>query len=80
MGVRLPKLKARIFDIVQRGGDYGIQGEDIRAIVWPDEQMSRNTLKAHVHQINELIEDEGYRIVGNGVGVFRLVNQRKQLR
>ena len=30
-------------------------------------------LKAHVYQINELIEDEGYRIA-NGGSVYRLVN------
>jgi hypothetical protein len=35
---------------------------------------SRETLKAHVYQINELIEDEGYRIANGGSG-YRLVSR-----
>ncbi len=75
LGVRLTPLKARLFDLVQRGGEDGIPGNDLRDILWPDEQLSVKTLAVHVNQINELIEDEGYRIKGSmsRPSVFRLV-------
>jgi hypothetical protein len=75
VGVRLPDLKARIFDLVARAGAAGISGEDLFAIAYNDDapigkgirlQRSRKTLKSHVGQINELIEDSGYRIFCSG--------------
>lgn len=64
MGVRLTALKARIFDVVVRAGECGISGEDLHAIVYQDEKEkpARESIKSHVGQINELLEDEGYRI------------------
>ena len=64
LGVRLTAFKARLFDLVRRGGTDGIS--------------SSQTLKAHVWQINEMIADEGYRIDGRGSS-YRLVNMRKQV-
>jgi hypothetical protein len=74
LGVRLTPLKARIFDLIQRGGDDGITSADLFNIVFSDGGHSRETLKAHVYQINELIENEGYRIT-NGGSVYRLVGR-----
>ena len=67
LGVRLTPLKARIFDLIRRGGQDGIDKRDLFDIVFGDGQHSRETLKAHIWQINELIEDEGYRITGHSV-------------
>jgi hypothetical protein len=75
VGVRLPELKARIFDLVKRGGRGGIAGEDLFALVYNGNALAgkgirhgrdRKTLKSHIGQINELIEDAGYRIVCSG--------------
>jgi hypothetical protein len=70
LGVRLTPLKARIFDLIQRGGDDGIMREDLQDILG----MKYEGLKSHIYQINELIEDEDYRIVNGGSG-YRLVSR-----
>jgi DNA-binding winged helix-turn-helix (wHTH) protein len=64
LGVRMTRLKARIFDLVRRGGRDGIDREDLFDIVFSGTGRRRATLKSHLYQINELIEDTGYRITG----------------
>jgi len=74
VGVRLTELKARIFDLVRHSGRDGIAGDDLFALVYNGNvpagkgirsERDRKTLKSHIGQINELIED-GYRIVCSG--------------
>lgn len=77
LGVRLTAFKARLFDLVQRGGIDGIPADDLYSLLYPDGDGSRQTLKAHVWQVNEMIADEGYRIEGRGSS-YRLVNMRKR--
>jgi chromosome segregation and condensation protein ScpB len=73
LGVKLTPTKARIFDAVQfRGGD-GIPLDTLSDIIG----MKHNTLKAHIHQINEIIADRGYRIYGRG-GYVRLTRTKKK--
>lgn len=36
LGVRLPPLKATIFDLIQRGGPDGIPAEDLFAVAFGD--------------------------------------------
>jgi hypothetical protein len=67
LGVRLTPLKARIFDLIQRGGRDGIDRVDLFDIVFGGTGQCRETLKAHIFQINEAIEDSGYKIVGRSV-------------
>lgn len=67
LGVRLTPLKARIFDLVQRAGRDGIDRGDLFSLVFGGTGQCRETLKAHIFQINDLIEDTGYRIVGHSV-------------
>jgi hypothetical protein len=58
LGVRLTPLKARIFDLIRRGGDDGIDRRDLFDIVFGDDDSRKHsfhTLKAHIAQINELI-------------------------
>jgi hypothetical protein len=74
LGVRFPNgVKARIFDLVQRGGVDGIPCDELHGIVFGGRirQPVTKTLKAHINQINELIEDSGYRISGRS-GAYRL--------
>jgi hypothetical protein len=77
LGVRLTPFKARLFDLVRRGGIDGIHSNDLYSLLYRERGSSRHTLKAHVWQINELIADEGYRIEGHG-SFYRLVNIRKR--
>jgi hypothetical protein len=73
-GVRLTPLKARIFDVIRRAGVDGISAVDINAIVF-DRRASLDTVKAHVWQINELLDETGIAIRGGG-GSFRIVERR----
>jgi hypothetical protein len=77
LGVRLPPLKARLFDLVQRGGGDGITGSDLFDILYPDGNASRETLKAHVFQINE--RGSVYRLVRFPCGPDRRAENRPAL-
>jgi hypothetical protein len=77
LGVRLTPLKAHLFDLVRRSGIDGISSDDLWSSLYPNGGGSRQTLKAHVWQINQLIADEGYQIDGRG-SFYRLVNLRKR--
>jgi hypothetical protein len=72
LGVKLTPLKARIFDIVKRAGNDGILADELFKMVYEERKRSRHSLKAHVWQINDVIADEGWRIVGiiRGVGSY----------
>jgi hypothetical protein len=59
-------FKARLFDLIQRAGMDGIPSDDLFSLLYPGGGGSRQTLKAHVWQINEMIADEGHRIDGRG--------------
>jgi DNA-binding response OmpR family regulator len=78
-GVRLTPLKARIFDAIERAGPGGIDADDLFRLVYSDRdrKAGRRTLKAHIWQINDLLEDAGACRVINGVRgqgrAFRLV-------
>lgn len=63
LGVEMSALKARIVDMVVRGGDDGVPLDEIFNAVFRERHGSRHTLKAHVWQINEMLADEGYKIV-----------------
>ena len=72
LGVRLTSFKARIYDIVMRAGVDGISSRDLFDMIYPDGgDFSRETLKAHIWQINDRIRDEGYAIKGLD-GYYRL--------
>jgi hypothetical protein len=71
LGLRLTPLKARLLDLVQRGGSDGIATEDVKSILG----MTTIYLKSHVWQINDLLADEGWRLSasrGHGA-IIRLV-------
>ena len=61
LGVRLTPLKARIFDLIKRAGPAGVFSDELHVMIF-SKGRSKETLKAHIWQINELIADEGYRI------------------
>ncbi len=73
MGAKLTPMQGRIFDLVQRSGDDGIDSESLRWIL----KMNRKTLKSHVYNINGELQLCDYRIYGRAgrVGVYRLVRE-----
>lgn len=76
-GVKLTPLKAKIFDLVRRSGPDGIENAALFDIAFNNtlpKRRTRNTVKAHVWQINEMIRESGYRICGRG-GVYRLAKE-----
>ena len=58
VGVRLTPRKARIFDHVKRYGEEGIPVTALAAFM----DMKVVTVKSHIWQINDLLEDTGWRI------------------
>jgi hypothetical protein len=79
LGVRLPVLKARIFDLIQRGGRDGIDRLDLLDIINTDREkpIGHRTLKSHLFQMNELIEGAGYRIVGHSVARLEKITTKE---
>src|SRR5580704_17304711 len=69
LGVRLPPIKARVFDIIQRAGKDGIMHADLMAMTG----MNRQGLRSHFTQINQLISGSGYRLYSRARCVF-LIN------
>ena len=64
-GVRLPPLKAHIFDLIKATGDHGITSNDLRAVIYDGVKQPRrlDTVRNHILQINELLENTECRIV-----------------
>jgi hypothetical protein len=56
-GVRMTVLKARIVDLVSKAGCEGILTDALLERL--QHEMSVNTLKVHISQINDLIEPAG---------------------
>jgi hypothetical protein len=65
-GIRLPSLKASIFDLVKRAGDQGITSAEIVRELYVDRKPpSKLTIKAHVWQINGVLAETDYSIVSD---------------
>jgi hypothetical protein len=62
-GARLTPLKIQIFDTVKRAAMTGVTTEDLFQIVFADRDVSIQSLKSHIWQIDEAIAGHGYRIV-----------------
>lgn len=77
-GVRLPPLKAHIYDIVRRAGIDGVMIEDINAIAFGG-SANPVTIRAHIHQLNELLADTDIQISGNVTrGFYRIVRKDRR--
>jgi hypothetical protein len=62
LGVRLPPLKAGIFDAIKQAGDVGVTSAEIVAgsLYRERRHASHDTIKAHIWQINELLEETNW--------------------
>jgi hypothetical protein len=72
LGVRLPPFKARLIDLLRQAGDIGASSEELRGDLYRGYARYRSVLsvKAHVWQINEILEETDWRIVSDGRGRF----------
>lgn len=70
--MKLSPIECRIYTLVRRAGPDGVGGHDLFSMVydemsayapWAHLSRQRNTLKAHVYQINQKLKGE--RIVGS---------------
>jgi hypothetical protein len=60
----MPALKAAIFTAVKASGDLGISSVELLAEAYSDKPPpQREAIKAHISQINELLEETRFRIV-----------------
>lgn len=55
-------LKAQIVDAIKRSGDIGISSEELMYALWERDAVSADTVKAHVWQINSLLEETDWLI------------------
>jgi DNA-binding response OmpR family regulator len=70
LGVAMTPLKVRMFDLIKRAGNECISAMAISVVMF-DGKANYNTIKAHIHQINEMIEGTGWRIEGlRGYGYY----------
>jgi hypothetical protein len=58
-GVYLSVRKAAIFYAIKRAGDLGVTSDELIGALY-DHRVSRNAIKAHVGQINGLLEETPY--------------------
>jgi hypothetical protein len=57
LGVRLTPLKAAIVDQIKCAGDIGISSEELMYALWDRDTVCISTVKAHVWQINSVLEE-----------------------
>jgi hypothetical protein len=66
-GVRLPARKVAIFDAIKAAGEIGISSGELMTVVYHDgQERQQSTIKAHVWQINGILEETRFRIVSDG--------------
>ena len=69
VGIFLPPVKCLIFDLIKAAGDVWLNSEELAhtlAYDSPARSVSRNTIKAHVSQINDILAETDYRIRRDG--------------
>jgi hypothetical protein len=65
-GVRLPPLKAAIYDTVKRAGDEGVSSLAIISTVYQGRVAPHPySIKSHISQINDALEETDLRIVSD---------------
>lgn len=57
-------LKASVVDMVTEAGEAGVLVDTLYDTVFKPRGCARTVVATHVWQINELLADEGYKIVG----------------
>jgi hypothetical protein len=65
-GARLTLLKARIVDRIKAAGDIGVPSEELLFDLWEHGAVAQSTVKAHIWQINELLEETDWYIRSDG--------------
>ena len=65
LGVTLPPTKAALFDAIAK---KPVHIERLMALLYPGapQSLARTRIAAHVNQLNYLIEETGFRVVGTG--------------
>jgi DNA-binding winged helix-turn-helix (wHTH) protein len=79
-GIYLPPRKARIMDVIAAAGDIGIGVEELIYAVWGDVPRTPQTLKSHICQLNDALENSGVSIRcernGRGRGLYYLAREK----
>jgi hypothetical protein len=74
-GVRLPPIKAAIFDAIKAAGPCGITSRGVLSSVYEARaKPSKNAVKSHVWQINEALENTDL-IIKSSAGHWRLTQR-----
>lgn len=71
VGIRMPRVKTRIFDAIRRAGPDGIYGDDLFDLCLRARNVQRETLKAHIYQLNELLVETKF-VIRRHAGYYAL--------
>jgi hypothetical protein len=74
-GLMLPRVKARIYDIVRRLP--GISAEQLVEHVWSDQdggpESGRKAIHVHIYGLNRLLAQHGLQVRGSTSGGYRVL-------
>lgn len=74
-GVRLPPMKARIFDLIQ--ARPGISGEDLCRLLYESvTPSSLVTTRVHVKQIREMLRGTGVAVLGHSYYGYHVTKEK----
>lgn len=81
LGVRLTPLKALIVDMIKLAGEIGISSRELHCDLYRGyfRHRDRQAVKAHIWQINDLLEETDFVIAATGRGPnarWRLTKRR----
>ncbi len=67
IGIRMPLLKAELFDSIKMAGEIGISTQELLTMHYQSKKVHADTIKSHVHQINDLLVETDYQIYSDQV-------------
>jgi hypothetical protein len=65
-GIRLPVLKAAIFDVIRAAGDIGASKDEILDRAYADRRRpSPESVKSHINQLNDMLVETDVVIIAD---------------
>jgi hypothetical protein len=82
VGVRLPPIKARLFDLIKAAGSIGVSAQELHSDLYRGygRPRSKHNIRNHIWQINDILEESNWIIVADGRGQYaRWYLQRRKI-
>lgn len=77
-GVRLPRLLARLFDVISRRRKIGAHIHTLAGMFYPDKQTraAHRCVAVNVNRLNSYLEASDYEVRAARLGPYRLVRRK----